>query len=128
MVGKKLSGEVGGEIFIICFITVYDGGGGGGGDRGPGVATFPQQPVPRDGRLRSNLCSVSETQLNFKTICKHLRPAAAAASTDDVFPAPYNRRPNLDVRLPVRRRVHSISYLCTCVMIAKQKENSNNNT
>lgn len=36
-------------------------------------ATFPQQPVPRDGRLRSNLCSVSETQLNFKTICKHLR-------------------------------------------------------
>lgn len=43
---------------------------------GPGVVTFPQQPVPRDGRLRSNLCSVSETQLNFKTICKHLRPTA----------------------------------------------------
>jgi hypothetical protein len=42
----------------------------------PGVVTFPQQPVPRDGRLRSNLCSVSETQLNFKTICKHLRPTA----------------------------------------------------
>lgn len=46
----------------------------------PGVATFPQQPVPRDGRLRSNLCSVSETQLNFKTICKHLRPTAAACA------------------------------------------------
>lgn len=78
-------GGVRGGIFIICFVGgLYTCARRCGGNSLRAYtagarrrATFPRQPVPWDGRLRSNLCSVSETQLNFKTICKYLRPVTS---------------------------------------------------